>query len=113
MKNFFEYFLPIGAGFFIAFFALPTYGGDLETLLIKSAIDWGIPVIVIRVALAIVLALILTFLFDILSKVAIWLAIVLILAALFTPAMLQDLDVVTDDVKNYVTEKMEELHIGS
>lgn len=113
MKKFLEYFLPMGAGFFIAFFALPSYGGELETLLLKTAIDWGLPVIVMRLIVAVALALILTFLFDILSKVAVWLAVMLILAAIFTPAMLKDVDIVPDDVKNFVTEKMEELNIGS
>lgn len=112
MKKFFEYFLPMGAGFFIAFFALPSYGGELETLLLKTAIDWGIPVIAMRVIVATALALILTFLFSILSKVAVWLAIVLILAALFAPAMLRDIDIVPDDVKAYVEQKIDELNIG-
>lgn len=107
MKKLFSYFIPIGAGVAIMFFALPAYGGNLDILAQKMALDWEIPVFAMRAILAVVMALILTFLFDILAKVGIWLAIIAILLAVFAPAVLSNIPVVSEEVKKEVQEKVE------
>ena len=106
MKKLFSYFIPVAAGFLILFVALPTYGGNLDIFVQKMAIDWEIPVFAMRIILSVALALILSFLFDILSKVAIWLAVIAVLLAIFAPALLSNVPVVTEEVKTMVEQKL-------
>lgn len=109
MKKFFEYTLPILAGVAIAYFVLPQMGGNLDILLQKTALDWEIPVMAMRAIVAVALALILCFIFGLVARVAVWLAVVLILLSVFAPALLKDAPIVSEDVKNFVTEQVEKL----
>lgn len=112
MRKFLEYFLPMGAGFFIMFYALPNYGGDLEVLVEKTALDWEIPLLALRIILSVALALVLCILFGLLARIALWMAIILVLAAIFAPAALQNIQIVTPEVKQIVEQKIQELDIG-
>lgn len=106
MKKLFSYFIPVAAGFLILFLVLPNYGGNLEIFVQKMAMDWEIPVIAMRIILSVATAIILSFLFDILSKVAVWLAVVVVLAAIFAPALLSDLPIVSEEVKTTIEQKL-------
>lgn len=109
MKKFFSYFLPIVAGAAIAFYVLPNWGGNLDVFVQKIALDWEIPIVAMRIILAVALALVLCILFGLLARIAIWFAIIVVLVAVFAPAFLKDLPIVSDEVKNFVTEKVQEL----
>ena len=109
MKSFLSYFLPLGAGTAIMFFILPEMGGNLELFVQKMAIEWEIPIIAVRIILTIAVAIVLCFLFGILAKVALWAAIVVILVAVFAPAALKDLPIISEDEKNVIIQKIEEL----
>lgn len=109
MRKFFGYVLPILAGAAIAFYVLPNFGGNLEIFVEKVAIDWEISILAMRIILAVALALVLCIVFGLLAKIAIWFAVIIVLVAVFAPAFLKDLPIVSDDVKNFVTEKVQEL----
>ena len=88
------------------FFALPLYGGDLDFLVQKISQDWEVPVFAVRILLSVASALILTILFQLLKRLAIWLAVLVVLASLFAPALLSDLPGVADNAKTVVEEKL-------
>ena len=106
MKKLFSYFIPIAAGVGLLFFALPTYGGNLDIFVQKMALDWEIPVFAMRAILSVAAAIILSFVFDLLSKIAVWLAVIVVLAAVFAPALLSNVPIVTEEVKTTVEQKL-------
>ncbi len=97
---------PIAVGVALVFFALPLYGGDLGCWVLIIAQDWEVPVFAIRILLSVASALILTILFQLLKRLAIWLAVLVVLASLFAPALLSDLPGIADNAKTVVEEKL-------
>ena len=96
----------IEAGVALVFLALPIYGGDLNILVQRIALDWEVPVFAIQILLSVAAALVLTILFQLLKRLAIWLAVLVVLAALFAPALLSDLPGIADEAKTVVEEKL-------
>ncbi len=106
MRKILSIVFPIAVGVALVFFALPLYGGDLDYLVQKIAQDWEVPVFAIRILLSVASALILTILFQLLKRLAIWLAVLVVLASLFAPALLSDLPGIADNAKTVVEEKL-------
>lgn len=104
LKTLVEYTVPMVAGFLIMFLVLPQYGGQLDVLVQKVAIDWELPLVAVRVIGAVALALILSIIFGLLMKVAIWVAVVFVLVAIFAPAMLKDVKIVPEEIVEKVQE---------
>ena len=96
MRKILSIVFPIAVGVALVFFALPLYGGDLDYL----------PVFAIRILLSVASALVLTILFQLLKRLAIWLAVLVVLASLFAPALLSDLPGIADNAKTVVEEKL-------
>ena len=108
-KVFFNYLLPLGVATAIVFFILPNMGGNLEVLVEKTAIEWGMPLLVVRIIFTSLLGLILLVVTGIAVKVAVWLAVVILVVAIFAPAALGNLPIVGTDVKEYVQQKIVEV----
>lgn len=106
MKKILALVFPILVGAGLVFFAIPLYGGDLDIIIQKIAIDWEMPVVMIRILLSIVAALVLTLIFGLVKRLAVWAAVIIVLASLFAPALLSDLPSITDDIKTTVEEKL-------
>ena len=106
MRKILSLILPISAGVALVFFGLPLYGGNLDILVQKLALDWEIPVVAARILLSVAAALILTLLFQMVKRVALWLAIVVVMAAIFAPALLSNVPFVSDEVKTIVEQKL-------
>lgn len=106
MRRIFSVAFPILAGFLLVFLALPVYGGDLNFIVERIGADWEVPVFAVRILLSVGAALVLTILFQLLKRLAIWLAILVVLAALFAPALLSDLPGVAENAKTVVEEKL-------
>lgn len=106
MKKIFSIVFPIAAGVALIFAALPIYGGDLNIIVQKIALDWEVPIFAIQILLSVAAALVLTILFQLLKRLAIWLAVLVVLAALFAPALLSDLPGIADEAKTVVEEKL-------
>ena len=106
MRKVLSVIFPIAAGLALVFLALPIYGGDLNILVQRIALDWEVPVFAIQILLSVAAALVLTILFQLLKRLAIWLAVLVVLAALFAPALLSDLPGIADEAKTVVEEKL-------
>lgn len=107
MRRIFSVVFPIAVGVALIFFALPIYGGDLDFLVQRISSDWEVPVVAVRILLSVASALVLTILFQLLKRLAIWLAVLVVLAALFAPALLSDLPGVAENAKTVVEEKLD------
>lgn len=106
MRKILSVLFPILAGFLLVFLALPVYGGDLNYLVEKIGADWEVPVFAVRILLSVAAALVLTILFQLLKRLAIWLAVLAVLASLFAPALFSDLPGIAEDAKTIVEEKL-------
>ncbi|MBQ2659865.1 hypothetical protein IJF86_00315 [Candidatus Saccharibacteria bacterium] len=106
MRKLFSILLPIAAGVALIFFALPIYGGNLDIFVQKMAIDWEMPVLAVRIILAVAAAIMMTVLFQLLKKIALWLAILSLFLLLFAPALLSDVPIVAEEVKTSIEQKL-------
>ena len=104
IKTWLGYIIPMAAGFLIAVYVLPNFGGNLDALVQKVAVDWELPLVAVRVILAVALAIILSFVFGLLMRLAIWVAIIFVLVAVFAPALLKDLPIVPDEIVETVKQ---------
>ena len=109
MKKFLEIFLPIAVGAGIAFYVLPYYGGNLELFVEKMALDWDLPIVGIRIILAVALALVLCLFFNLFARITIWLAVIFILLALFAPALLSGVPLISEDAKTVIEKEWQEM----
>lgn len=106
MKTFFSVLLPIAAGATLVFLGLPIYGGNLDLLVQKMALDWEIPLVAVRIILSVASALIMTLVFQLVKKIALWLAIIVVLLMLFAPALLADIPIVGEEARTTIEQKL-------
>ena len=107
MKKIVSLLFPILVGFLLVFISFPVYGGDLNYLIQKISIDWDIPLLAIQILCSLFLAFLLTILFNLLKKIAIWLAIIVILASFAFPSFFSNLQIMSDDTKNEIERIVE------
>ena len=109
MKKFLSVILPLCAGAAIAFYVLPNYGGNLEKFVEKIAVDWEISLMGMRIILTAALALVLCLLFSLLAKIATWLAIIFVLLAVFAPALLSDVPLISENMETVIDKEFDKI----